>query len=63
MRTTLLTALAAAKRSSILPDVRKSLQDAGIEPGGGTPEQFKDFIQSEMVKWAKIAKGANIQPE
>lgn len=46
-----------------LPDVRKSLQDAGIEPGGGTPEQFKDFIQSEMVKWAKIAKGANIQPE
>jgi tripartite-type tricarboxylate transporter receptor subunit TctC len=46
-----------------LPDVRKPLQDAGIEPGGGTPEQFRDFIQSEMVKWAKIAKGANLQPE
>nr|WP_315235940.1 tripartite tricarboxylate transporter substrate binding protein [uncultured Albidiferax sp.] len=46
-----------------LPDVRKTLQDAGIEPGGGTPQQFGDFIQSEMLKWAKVAKGANIQPE
>ena len=46
-----------------LPDVRKTLQDAGIEPGGGTPQQFGDFIQSEMLKWAKVAKGVNIQPE
>ena len=46
-----------------LPDVRKTLEDAGIEPGSGTPQQFGDFIQSEMVKWAKVAKGANIQPE
>ena len=46
-----------------LPDVRKTLQDAGIEPGSGTPRQFGDFIQTEMVKWAKVAKGANIQPE
>ena len=46
-----------------LPDVRKTLQDAGIEPGSGTPQQFGDFIQTEMVKWAKVAKGANIQPE
>lgn len=46
-----------------LPDVRKTLQDAGIEVGGGTPQQFTDFIQSEMVKWAKVAKDASIQPE
>jgi len=46
-----------------LPDVRKSLQDAGIEPGGGSPTQFADFIGSEMVKWAKVAKDAGIQPE
>lgn len=46
-----------------LPDVRKTLQDAGIEPGNGSPQQFGDFISSEMVKWAKVAKGANIQPE
>jgi tripartite-type tricarboxylate transporter receptor subunit TctC len=46
-----------------LPDVRKSLLDAGIEPGNGTPQQFGAFIQSEMVKWAKVAKDAGIQPE
>lgn len=46
-----------------LPDVRKSLQDAGIEPGNGTPQQFAGFIQSEMLKWAKVAKDAGIQPE
>lgn len=54
---------AEVNRILALPDVRKSLQDAGIEPGNGTPQQFGDFIQTEMVKWAKVAKGANIQPE
>jgi tripartite-type tricarboxylate transporter receptor subunit TctC len=44
-------------------DVNKKLVDAGIEPAGGTPQQFADFIQSEMKKWAKVAKDANIQPE
>lgn len=45
------------------PDVKKKLTDAGIEPAGGTPQQFADFIQAEMKKWAKVAKDANIQPE
>jgi tripartite-type tricarboxylate transporter receptor subunit TctC len=46
-----------------LPDVQKAMQDAGIEPGNGTPQQFGDFIGAEMVKWAKVAKDAGIQPE
>ena len=54
---------AEVNRILALPDVRKTLQDAGIEPGGGSPQQFGDFIDSEMVKWAKVAKGASIQPE
>jgi tripartite-type tricarboxylate transporter receptor subunit TctC len=54
---------AEVNRILALPDVRKTLQDAGIEPGNGTPQQFSDFIATEMVKWAKVAKGANIQPE
>lgn len=45
------------------PDVRQRLQEAGIEVGGGTPQQFSSFIQSEMAKWAKVAKDADIQPE
>jgi tripartite-type tricarboxylate transporter receptor subunit TctC len=46
-----------------MPDVRKTLQDNGIEPGGGTPEQFTAFLGTEIVKWAKVAKDAGIQPE
>jgi len=45
------------------PDVRQRLQDAGIEVGGGTSQQFTDFIGTEMVKWAKVAKDAGIQAE
>jgi tripartite-type tricarboxylate transporter receptor subunit TctC len=46
-----------------LPDVRQRLQDAGIEAAGGSPQQFSDFLGTEMVKWAKVAKDAGIQAE
>lgn len=46
-----------------LPDVKQKLLDAGVEPVGGTPEQYGAFIGKEMVKWAKVAKDAGIQPE
>lgn len=46
-----------------LADVRKTLVDAGIEPGAGSSQQFADFIASESVKWGKVAKDAGIQPE
>ena len=45
------------------PDVREKMLAAGIEPAGGTPQQFAEFIQSEMAKWAKVAQAAGIQPE
>jgi tripartite-type tricarboxylate transporter receptor subunit TctC len=46
-----------------LPDVKGRLSEAGIEIGGGTPQQFGDFIRNETVKWAKVAKEAGIVPE
>ena len=45
------------------PDVRKRLMDGGIEIGGGTAQQFGDFIRSETVKWTKVAKDAGIVAE
>jgi tripartite-type tricarboxylate transporter receptor subunit TctC len=45
------------------PDVRQRMVGAGIEPAGGTPQQFVEFIDAEMAKWAKVAKAAGIQPE
>ncbi|WP_077001675.1 tripartite tricarboxylate transporter substrate binding protein [Variovorax sp. KK3] len=46
-----------------LPDIKQRLTDAGVEPVGGTPEQFAAFIAKEMGKWAQVAKAAGIQPE
>jgi tripartite-type tricarboxylate transporter receptor subunit TctC len=54
---------AEVTRILALPDVRQKLQDAGIEPGQGSPEQVSAFLEKEMVKWAKVAKDAGIQPE
>ncbi|KWW39415.1 tripartite-type tricarboxylate transporter receptor subunit TctC [Cupriavidus metallidurans] len=45
------------------PDVRERLRNLGIEPAGGTPEQFGKYIQTELTKWAKVASDAGIQPE
>jgi len=54
---------AETTRILALPDVRERMLAAGVEPVGGTPEQFAAFIGSEMVKWGKVAKAAGIEPE
>ncbi|KQP03562.1 tripartite tricarboxylate transporter substrate binding protein [Pseudorhodoferax sp. Leaf265] len=54
---------AETTRILALPDVRERMLAAGVEPVGGTPEQFANFIASEMVKWGKVAKAAGIEPE
>jgi len=30
--------------------------------GGTTPEQLDAYIKSEIAKWSKVIKDANIQP-
>ena len=44
-----------------LPDVSARLSDLGAEPVGGTPEQFSSHIKSEIAKWAKVIKDANVE--
>ena len=49
-------------RTLATPDSRKRMEMDAAEPIGGTPEQFGDYIRSEIVKYAKIVKesGAKI---
>ena len=54
---------AEVNKALAAPDVREKLAAAGIEPAGGSPQQFADFIQSEMTRWGKVAKDAGVQPE
>jgi tripartite-type tricarboxylate transporter receptor subunit TctC len=42
------------------PETKERLIDAGIEAIGGTPQQLAATIKSEMAKWGKVIKDANI---
>jgi tripartite-type tricarboxylate transporter receptor subunit TctC len=44
-----------------LADVREKFDAFGVEDGGGTPERFAELVRAEVVKWAKVAKEANVR--
>jgi tripartite-type tricarboxylate transporter receptor subunit TctC len=46
-----------------MPAIREKLIGGGLDPVGGTPEQFGRFIGSEIGKWAKIAKDVGAKAE
>ncbi len=56
--------LAAAVAEALrAPEVRERLAQDGAEPVGSTPAEFSALVKSELVKWADIARAANIQAE
>jgi tripartite-type tricarboxylate transporter receptor subunit TctC len=46
-----------------LPDVQERLRGLGADPVGNSPEEFREFQRSEMERWAKVIKAANIRVE
>ena len=46
-----------------LPEQRDAILATASEVAGGTPEQFRDLIASETVKWAQVVRAANMRPE
>lgn len=45
------------------PEARDALLARGAEPRPGTPDEFSSFIRSEMSKWAKVVRDANIKAD
>jgi tripartite-type tricarboxylate transporter receptor subunit TctC len=45
-----------------LPDVQKQLVAMGVTQASSSPAQFRALIESEIAKYTRIAKAANIQP-
>lgn len=43
--------------------VRKKATAAGLQLRGGTPAEFRDFLDAEERKWSRVIKLANIRPE
>src|SRR5262249_9972216 len=40
------------------PPVRKALTDLGIDVVGGTPEELRAYVKSEIPKWAEVVKAS-----
>lgn len=45
------------------PDVKARFVTIGMEPVGGTPAQFAQFIQDDMNKWNELVKVRNIKAD
>ena len=45
------------------PAVKQVLRGAGLEPVGGTPEQFTQVMINDIAKWAKVIRSAGIRPD
>ena len=49
--------IAATIRDAIQrPEVRAKFENAGAEPFGNSPAEFRDFLRAEVTKWAEVIK-------
>ena len=44
-------------------EVEQQLQNDGLSPAGGTPEQFLARIRKEIEVWRKVANDAGVKVE
>jgi tripartite-type tricarboxylate transporter receptor subunit TctC len=44
-----------------LPDLRDRLTAMSVDPAGDTAQAFAQIISAELLRWATIAKAANIK--
>jgi tripartite-type tricarboxylate transporter receptor subunit TctC len=47
---------AAIAKVMAMPEVRARLVEGGLDPIVTTPEEFGEFIRTEIAKWSKVAK-------
>lgn len=44
-------------------DIKERMRSMLFDQRTGTPEQFEDLIKSDLVKWGKLIRDANIRPD
>lgn len=44
-------------------DMQRWLQSQGFDPAISKPGHFADYIRAEIVKWGKVVKASDVQPE
>lgn len=45
-----------------MPDLADAISKQGADVEGGTAEEFRKYLTSEIAKWAKVIKTAGVQP-
>jgi tripartite-type tricarboxylate transporter receptor subunit TctC len=48
-------------RAATHPEMKRLFMSAGIEPVNSTPEELASYMKSEIAKWAKVIREANVQ--
>lgn len=43
------------------PEVRHQIARFGATPGGGTPAEFKGFVNEEIERWGALIRQSKIQ--
>ena len=52
---------AAVNQALQTPELRERMIAAGMEPAPNTPEQFDQFIRSEIAKWSEVVKASGMK--
>jgi tripartite-type tricarboxylate transporter receptor subunit TctC len=53
----------ALQKALAQPEVRERFAQQGLDAAPSTPAEFAAFIRSEIAKWARVAREANIKVE
>lgn len=50
-------------RAVQLPDVKQRFSADGADPVGSTPEEFANYLRTEIARWTKVVKAADIKAD
>ena len=53
----------AMKEVNESPEMKQKLAEMGVEPGNLYGDEFREFVDREIERWAVVVKNANIPPE
>ncbi len=53
----------AARQAIASPELKRRIESEGSQPVGNSPEAFKQFVQSEITRWAAVVKFSGAKPE
>jgi tripartite-type tricarboxylate transporter receptor subunit TctC len=54
---------AELNRVITLPELHEKMRGLGLEPAGGTAEQFSRFVKDDIARWTKVIRESNVRVE